>query len=358
MGSNSAQFLVVDASPGAPPLPIRALKEPVLLGEDIDAFGVISEPGTDRLVEAITRILSAARRYEIDSFYVFVTAAIRDAPNQQLVLDRVENAAGIRPQFLTGLQEARLTYLAVRRWYGWRAGTLLMLDIGGGSMELALGRDAEPALALSLPLGAGRLTRVFLSKDPPTRDEYKAMRSHIKGCLKEVRDRLLWEGQPRRVIGSSKTFKQLARLAGAPPQRDGPFAVRPLRHRDVRAAARLMSTLSAQERATLRGVSRPRARQILAGASIADATMSTLGIDRLEVSPWALREGVVLQHISTMIATDDAMPLRPFTMPEDQPAAPVRLLTPSSPGPDQGTPHATAAISEPGGSTASDGNEA
>ncbi|WP_234391003.1 Ppx/GppA phosphatase family protein [Nocardia suismassiliense] len=293
-------------------MPIRALKEPVLLGEDIDAAGMISEPGVERVTNAITQVLAAARRYEIDTFYAFVTAAIRDAPNRTYVLDRIEQASGIRPQFLTGAQEARLTYLAVRRWYGWRAGTVLLLDIGGGSMELALGRDAEPTLALSLPLGAGRLTRAFLTGDPPSHSEFKALRRHIRECLKEVRDRLLWEGQPRRTIGSSKTFKQLARLSGAAPQRDGPFVRRSLHHADVRASMNRLARLPAERRADLRGVSRPRARQILAGAMVAEAAMSTLGIDTLEVSPWALREGVVLHHLSTVVA-ETAMPLDQFT---------------------------------------------
>lgn len=172
----------MDASPGAPPLPIRALKEPVVLAEDIDADGEIGDAGIERTATAVSRILQAARRYEIESFYAFVTAAIRDAPNRESVLDGVERAAGIRPQFLTGAQEARLTYLAVRRWYGWRAGPLLVLDIGGGSMELALGRDDEPELALSLPLGAGRLTRAYLRGDPPDLHEVGLLREHIEEC--------------------------------------------------------------------------------------------------------------------------------------------------------------------------------
>lgn len=314
---------MVDASPGAPPLPIRALKEPVVLAEDIDADGEISDAGIERTATAVSRILQAARRYEIESFYAFVTAAIRDAPNRESVLDGIERAAGVRPQFLTGAQEARLTYLAVRRWYGWRAGPLLVLDIGGGSMELALGRDDEPELALSLPLGAGRLTRAYLRGDPPDLHEVGLLREHIEECLKEVRDRLLWEGQPRRVIGSSKTFKQLARLAGAPPQRHGPFATRELRQGQARRITRRLAKLSARQRAQLRGVSQPRARQILAGAMVAEATMAALNIERLEVSPWALREGVVLQHIATLVETDDILPLTPFALAQQPETDPV-----------------------------------
>ncbi|GAA3624320.1 hypothetical protein GCM10022267_08050 [Lentzea roselyniae] len=107
-------------------------------------------------------------------------------------------------------------------------GRLLLFDIGGGSMEIALGRDAGPDLALSLPLGAGRLTRAMLPHDPPKRSEVKELRRYVRETLCEVVDRLRWESVPRNVVATSKTFKQLARLAGAPPQREGPFVRRTL----------------------------------------------------------------------------------------------------------------------------------
>ncbi|MEV0856192.1 Ppx/GppA phosphatase family protein [Nocardia fluminea] len=325
IGSNCAQFLVVDATPGAPPLPLHAVKEPVLLGDDLDAEGRISAAGTERVATAVRRTLCAAGRFEVDHFCAFVTAAIRDAPNREDVLDRVEAVAGIRPQFLTGVQEARLTYLAVRHWYGWRAGTLLMLDIGGGSMEVVLGRDLEPVFAASLPLGAGRLTREFLTDDPPTAGERRELRRHVRDCLAQVRDRLHWEDRPRRVIGSSKTFKQLARLGGAPPQRKGPFVSRTLTRTDVAAEVELLGGLRATERARLRGVSVPRARQILAGAIVAETTMTQLGIRSLEVSPWALREGVVLHFLSSETSDRGDPTLRRFELHGVDPA-PLSLL--------------------------------
>ena len=152
---------------------------------------------------------------------MFTTSAVRDAANRDLILDRVEAEAGVRPQYLSGEAQARLTYLAVHQWYGWSAGRLLILDIGGGSMEIVLGRDAEPEFAMSLPLGAGRLTRAFLPDDPPGREQVAALRQYVNATLREVADRLLWEGVPERAIGTSKTFKQLARLTGAPAQRKG-----------------------------------------------------------------------------------------------------------------------------------------
>jgi exopolyphosphatase/guanosine-5'-triphosphate,3'-diphosphate pyrophosphatase len=177
--------------------------------------------------------MSAARRLGVQQLYVFTTSAVRDAANRDLILDRVEAQAGVRPQYLSGEDEARLIYLAVHQWYGWSAGRLLILDIGGGSMEIVLGRDAEPELAVSLPLGAGRLTRLFLPDDPPSRDQLRALRRHVNATLREVADRLLWEGVPERAIGISKTFKQLARLSGAPAQRKGPFVRRYVTARDL-----------------------------------------------------------------------------------------------------------------------------
>jgi exopolyphosphatase/guanosine-5'-triphosphate,3'-diphosphate pyrophosphatase len=196
---------------------------------------MIPPAGVDRVVEAVNRAMSAARRLGVQRLYVFTTSAVRDAANRDLILDRVETQAGVRPQYLSGEDEARLIYLAVHQWYGWSAGRLLILDIGGGSMEIVLGRDAEPELAMSLPLGAGRLTRLFLPDDPPSRDQLAALRRHVNGTPREVADRLLWEGVPERAVGTSKTFKQLARLCGAPAQRKGPFVPRAVTARDLEA---------------------------------------------------------------------------------------------------------------------------
>jgi exopolyphosphatase / guanosine-5'-triphosphate,3'-diphosphate pyrophosphatase len=301
IGSNSAQLQVVEAAPGAPPLPTHAVKHATVLGEEIQPDGSITQQGVDRVIDAVQRAAEAARSLQVDQLFAFATSAVRDASNGAEIADRLARETGIQPRFLTGEEEARLTYLAVRRWYGWSAGRLLVLDIGGGSMEIALGRDARPEFAVSLPLGAGRLTRAFLDDDPPRRDQLRDLRRHARATLREVSDRLRWEGDPKRVIGSSKTFKQLARLAGAPPQRTGPFVRRTLHRRDVSRWAVRLSKLPARERAQLRGVSDSRAKQIVAGAMVVKAAMTALDIERLDVSPWALREGVILHHLETVM---------------------------------------------------------
>jgi len=316
---------------GGPPLPAQAVKEPTLLSEEMLPDGSISEAGINRVCAGVSLALRVAEQQGIDNLYTFVTSAIRDATNRDEVLDRVDAATGVRPQYLSGDEEARLTYLAVHRWYGWSAGRLLLLDIGGGSMEIVLGRDAEPQLAISLRLGAGRMTREFVSSDPPSRAQLKTMRRHIRETLGEVADRVRWEGDPRRVVATSKTFKQLARLSGAPPQRKGPFVRRVLTRRDVHTWIDRLAKLSAEERSRLPGVSAARARQILAGAIVADLTMMSLDIDAVEVCPWALREGIVLRHLESMAYTTP-FSLRPLQPPTAEPTATVTQLIPQPAG--------------------------
>jgi exopolyphosphatase / guanosine-5'-triphosphate,3'-diphosphate pyrophosphatase len=312
IGSNSAQLQVFEARSGAPPLPTHAVKVPTRLGEAFGPDGAIGPAGVDRVVESVNHAMSAARRLGVQQLYVFTTSAVRDAANRDVILNRVEAETGVRPQYLSGEDEARLTYLAVHQWYGWSAGRLLILDIGGGSMEIVLGRDAEPELAMSLPLGAGRLTRLFLPGDPPGRDQLAALRRHVNTTLREVADRLLWEGVPERAIGTSKTFKQLARLGGAPAQRKGPFVPRSVTTRDLDAWIPRLAALGTRERAKLKGVSRSRSRQIVAGAVVARAGMKALNVECVDVCPWALREGIILHYLQTTFNQPFDLPLRPL----------------------------------------------
>lgn len=314
IGSNSAQLQVVEVYPGAPPLPTHAVKEPTLLGEAFDDAGAIDQAGADRLVAAVCRAVAAVESLAVDQLYVFATSAVRDATNRDALLARIEQEAGLGLQFLSGEDEAQLIYLAVHRWYGWSAGRLLVLDIGGGSMEIVLGRDARPDLTLSLPLGAGRLTRAYLADDPPTGRQVKALRKHIQSSLREVADRLHWEGDPSKAVATSKTFKQLARLAGAPPQRMGPFARRTLHVDDLARWIPRLAQRSAAERAKLRGISAPRARQILAGAMVAKEALNAMDVDSVDICPWALREGVMLRHLQNQFDTAGGLPLEPMQL--------------------------------------------
>jgi exopolyphosphatase/guanosine-5'-triphosphate,3'-diphosphate pyrophosphatase len=164
----------------------------------------------------------------------------------------------------------------------------------------------------------------MLPDDPPTRAQLKAMRRHIRDTLRAIADRVRWEGDPRRVVATSKTFKQLARLSGAAPQRKGPFVQRELARRDLQKWIPRLARLPGAERAKLRGISLPRGRQILAGAMVANLTMSTLDIDSVEICPWALREGIVLRHLES-IAQEAPFSLQPVHRSEDDGATVTTL---------------------------------
>jgi exopolyphosphatase/guanosine-5'-triphosphate,3'-diphosphate pyrophosphatase len=300
VGSNTVHLLVVDAHAGAAPLPAHSHKAELRLAEHIGAGEVIDSAGVDALVEFIHSALQVAEDLGVTETLAFATSAIREATNGEKVLAEIRRRTGVELTVLSGDDEARLTFLAVRRWYGWSSGRLLVLDIGGGSLEIASGTDEVPDVAVSLPLGAGRLTRAFLHHDPPKADDLKALRRHARATIADVTGRISRVGAPRHVVATSKTFRSLARIAGAAPSSDGQFVRRVLDRDDLRAWVPKLAAMTARERAELPGVSASRAAQLLAGAVVAESAMDLLGVERLEIGPWALREGVILERLDRM----------------------------------------------------------
>ena len=297
VGSNTVHLLVVDAHRGAEPTPQRSQKSELKLAESLDADGELTRAGADALVAAAQQARREADKLGCDELLAFATSAVRDATNSARVLRRVQKEAGVDLAVLTGEDEARLTFLAVRRWFGWSAGNLISLDIGGGSLELAAGADEDPAVAFSLPLGAGRLTRERFTADPPPKQEVAQLRELADEALARPARRLLKNGTPDRVVATSKTFRTLARLAGAAPSGQGPRVRRVLNRNGLAQVAAFISRMASPDLAELEGVSVGRAHQTLAGAVVAAAAMDALEVDELELCPWALREGVILRRL-------------------------------------------------------------
>jgi exopolyphosphatase/guanosine-5'-triphosphate,3'-diphosphate pyrophosphatase len=297
IGSTAAQLLVVDTDRDTPPLPTHTIKRQTLLGDAFTRDGSIDAAGVDRLVDAVTDTVNAAREHGVRRLCVVVTAAVRDATNREKILARLERETGVRPRYLAGEDEAKLGYLAARHWHGGSPGRMLLLDIGGGSMEIAVGDAVEPEFVVSLPLGARQLTCEFLRADPPEPDQLSELRDHVQNILADVAQTMPQDQKTDTVIATSRIFTQLARLTGAPSQSCGPFARRTLARADLREWIPRLARRSSSERARLRGVSQNRAKHILAGAIVADAVMTRLDIDTVAVCPWALREGLILRHI-------------------------------------------------------------
>jgi exopolyphosphatase/guanosine-5'-triphosphate,3'-diphosphate pyrophosphatase len=297
VGSNTVHLLVVDAHRGAHPMPARSEKTVLRLAERITPDGNLSAEGADDLVHTVAEARRSAIKLGCEDLMAFATSAVRDADNVADVLARVHGETGVELKVLTGTEEARLTFLAARRWYGWSAGKLLVLDIGGGSLELAMGVDEEPDFARSVPLGAGRLTRERFSSDPPSREEVEATREWLADELASVAKKVAKQGEPDRVVATSKTFRSLARLSGAAPSSAGPRARRVLTEPGLRQLTAFVSRMSAADLAELEGVSPSRAHQLVAGALVAAATMRALSRPELEICPWALREGLILRRL-------------------------------------------------------------
>ena len=297
IGSNTVHLLVVDAYRGGHPLPAFSHKTELRLSESLDHDGRVDPATADRLITFLGECLRVAEDQGVQDVFAFATSALREAPNGDDVIARVRDESGIDLAVLTGEDEARMTFLAVRRWFGWSSGRLLVIDIGGGSLELASGIDEEPDVALSLPLGAGRLTRERLLGDPPDVAAVRALRSYVRSSLAEQMRPLLTVGTPDRVVGTSKTLRSLARIAGAAPRAEGPFVPRWLGRDDLHDIVDRLAGMDAAHRAELPGVSLGRASQLLAGALVAEAALDLLQVERIDICPWALREGLIVRRL-------------------------------------------------------------
>ena len=310
IGSTAAQLLVVDTDHNTPPLPTHTIKRQTLLGDAFTRDGSIDSDGVQRLVDAVAETVRSARDIGVRRLCVVVTAAVRDATNREKILSKLERETGVRPTYLAGEDEARLGYLAARHWYSGSPGRMLLLDIGGGSMEIAVGDAVEPEFVVSLPLGARQLTSEFLRSDPPKPCQLRDLRARVEQVLGDGTKTVPGQGKRAAdtVVATSRIFSQLARLTGAPSASQGPFIRRTLTRADLGEWIPRLAKRSSTERARLRGISRNRAKQILAGAIVADAVMTKLGIETVQVCPWALREGLILRHLDKSEQVDIPLP--------------------------------------------------
>lgn len=241
-----------------------------------------------------------ARRHAVDELLPFATSALREATNGPELLDRIERETGVALQVLSGEDEARLTFLAVRRWYGWSARDILLFDIGGGSLEIAAGANEYPEVALSLPLGAGRSTLGFLHDDPPLPAQVRALREHAAAVLAEAVGAFAALPSPHHVVGSSKTIRSLARLAGSGTDGSGTAERMLLGRSQLNDWVPRLARIPAEARPALPGITADRTFQIVAGGIVLSAAMAAFRVDVLEVSPWALREGIILRYLDRL----------------------------------------------------------
>jgi exopolyphosphatase/guanosine-5'-triphosphate,3'-diphosphate pyrophosphatase len=296
VGSNTVHLLIVDAYAGAAPIPALSQKYELRLAEQLKNDGDLKKSSVKSLIEVLHECNKFIEEHDCDELLAFATSAIRESKNSDAILEKIKTETGIDLQVLDGEHEAILTFLAVRRWFGWSSGRLLVADIGGGSLEVAIGADEHPELAMSTPLGAGRLTRDFFTSETPGNDEIKSLRKHVKNTLETEFSHLL-KIEFDHAVATSKTFRQLARLDGAAPSSEGQRVERELTLEGLNKWVPKIAEMNYSQRAQLPGISVGRADQLLAGAIVAQETMEFLKLNTLEICPWALREGIILRRL-------------------------------------------------------------
>jgi exopolyphosphatase / guanosine-5'-triphosphate,3'-diphosphate pyrophosphatase len=226
VGSNTVHLVVVDGQPDGTFAPVARERETLRLAEAAFPAMLLPDEAVEQLSATVARMRDCADELAADALVGFATSAIREARNGVEALGRVREETGVTVTVLPGAEEARLTYLAARRWTAFSARRLLMVDIGGGSLEVAAGEHDRPDIAESLPLGASRLSRRFACSDPADPDELVALRVHALALLGPIAGRVRAHDHEV-VCATSKTFRNLGEVARAcsrRPRRHTPSA--------------------------------------------------------------------------------------------------------------------------------------
>ncbi len=295
IGSNSFHAIVFDAFPDGTFAIVDTLKEMVQLGEGGFTTHQLTEEAQERGLAALARIREMADGYGVADYVACATSAVREAENGGEFIERVRDETGLYIRTISGETEADLIYKAVRHAVDISEPSLLV-DIGGGSTEFIIADRAGSHFTTSLKLGAARMTEQFVTTDPVAEAEFRALRAHIRKELGPV-FRAAHERGVRRVVGSSGTLQNLAALASSASGEAGQIFDYVFDAVNIRRATKLVMQSDRARRLTMPGLLEKRVDQIVAGATLIDVVLKDLGIKRFEVSPDALREGIVIDFV-------------------------------------------------------------
>lgn len=301
LGTNSFHAIIVDAYPNGAYKVVDRMKEMVRLGRKGLVTGRLPDDAMDRGMRAMRRINILAEGWGAKEYLAFATSAIREAENGGAFIRRVYDEIGVRIRAISGDKEARLIYQGVKRAVD-ITGPALVIDIGGGSVEFIVGTSDEIWFATSLKVGAARMTEQFVASDPLSTEDQQAMRAHIEQETAPVVEVARQHGVDT-IVGSSGTVKSLARvcLVRSGAADDSVF------HQDIsvppfREALQAIIAADRTERGRMEGIGPKRVRQIGAGAVLMDVVTEQLPVERLHISPHALREGMVEHFIANNYA--------------------------------------------------------
>jgi exopolyphosphatase / guanosine-5'-triphosphate,3'-diphosphate pyrophosphatase len=294
IGSNSVRQIVADVTSDGVITVVDEMKEAPRLGADLDGTGLLGTQSMERAAQAIGRMATLARQLGATRVEAVATSAVRDAANADQFVARVRQEADLQIRIINGEDEARLSYLSALAHFDLGAGRTVVMDIGGGSLELALAADGVLDDLASLPFGALRLTERFL-RDGASPKALKKLRREVRAGIKGVMPRADWRGA--QVIGSGGTFTNLAEMHLA---RRGMLAARNVHETvvprvDVEHILDTLAAMSTEERRSVPGLNPERADIIVAGLAVAAEVLARLESRDLTVSRYGIREGLLLE---------------------------------------------------------------
>lgn len=297
IGTNSVHMIVVRLRPDLSFEVIDREKEMVRLGAGGLDGKKLTREAMAAALQALSKFERLARSHQVDEILAAATSATREAENGGEFLAAIERQTGIRPRIITGMEEARLIHLAAV--YGVDApGRTVVIDIGGGSVEITLGDQQEARFARSFKIGVIRLTERFVTSDPLARRDERRMIAHIGEQVDRYLAHIVAAGFDR-VVGTSGTVLSLGTVAAALDRGNPPDELRNLRvpAKSLRRVRKLVTGQDLEERLQIPGLDPRRADLVVAGAVLLDTLLRGLGAGEITLCDLALREGLILDYI-------------------------------------------------------------
>jgi exopolyphosphatase/guanosine-5'-triphosphate,3'-diphosphate pyrophosphatase len=294
IGSNSVRQIVADVTPDGGITVVDEMKAAPRLGADLDVTGVLGSAAMERAAEAVGRMATLARQLGASRIEAVATSAVRDADNGAQFVARVRQEANLELRIIDGAGEARLSWLSALAHFDVGVGRTVVMDIGGGSLELSLAADGVLDDLASLPFGALRLTERYL-RDGAGPKALDQLRRDVREGVRSVLPRRDWRGA--QLIGSGGTFTN---LAGIHLARRGMLVARTVHATvvprvDVEHILDTLAAMAPQERVGLAGLSPERADIIVAGIAVAAEVMARIEAREVHVSRYGIREGLLLE---------------------------------------------------------------
>lgn len=298
LGSNTIRLLVAEVDRTRGLRPTWGEQVVVRLGEGLIQRGTLAPAAMERALAAIRGYRDLARALGAPGVVVVATAAVREAHNRDEFVARLRAEPHVVARVVSGDEEARLTLLGVRWGLGTVPEPFCLLDIGGGSTELAVGRGAAELAVVSLPLGVVALRERFFHVDPIDEVEYVRCAAHVEERLAALAWPTIAPLRPRTLVGTAGTVTTLAALdLGLSRYDPGRVQGHRLTVEAIEALRVRLAALAAAERARLPCLEPGRADLIIPGIAIALAALRGLELPALTVADTGFREGILLDAV-------------------------------------------------------------